>query len=87
MRKGPNDEPLVGGYEYDRLTRAKRYHKFGPGVGKYIKRHFWRRVRRKRLLELRREIGDYDSFGRLGRYTPILGAGICEMGGEQNGAE
>lgn len=59
MRKGPNDNKLVGGYEYERLTRAKRYHRFGPGVGRYIKNRFWRRIRRIwRDKAIMAEIGD-----------------------------
>lgn len=66
MRKGPNSEPLSGGWEYDRLTRAKRYHKFGPGVGRYIKNGFWRRMRRLEKLRTKDELDDlwlYDPRG------------------------
>jgi len=56
MRKGPNDYPLSGGFEMERLTRAKRFHKFGPSVGRYIKARFWRRMRRIVRLQITQEI-------------------------------
>lgn len=63
MRKGPNDEPLQGGWEYDALTRAKRVHRFGPGVRNAIKSGFWRRLRRvwrERLARRLRRDGLYE---------------------------
>jgi len=58
MRKGPNDIPLSGGWEMERLTRAKRYHRYGPGVGKYIKNGFTRRTRRLAREEINNELTD-----------------------------
>lgn len=66
MRKGPNSEPLKGGWEYDRLTRARRYHVFRAGVGKAIKAGFWRRIRRLEKLRAKRELDNlwlYDPRG------------------------
>lgn len=56
MRKGPNDDKLQGGFEYSRLTRGKRFYKFKAGAGRYIKSHFWRRVRRAWRKRIEREV-------------------------------
>jgi len=39
------------GYEYD-WVHGRRYHKFGPGVGKYTKRCMNKRFRRLREYDI-----------------------------------
>ena len=38
--------PLEGGDEYDALTKSRKYHNFGSGVLKKIKRQYNKRFRR-----------------------------------------
>ena len=38
--------PLEGGAEYDALTKSRKYHSFGSGVLKKIKRQYNKRFRR-----------------------------------------
>lgn len=49
---------LVGGDEYDALTRARRLYRFRPGEIKRIKRKFHKRMRRIWRLGQRNEVRD-----------------------------
>ena len=46
--------PLEGGDEYDALTKSRRYHSFGSGVLKKIKRQYNKRFRRVGKQEIDR---------------------------------
>jgi len=46
--------PMKTGYEYDALTKGKRYYNWRPGARAYIKRHYRRKERRwlnRQLIE------------------------------------
>ena len=51
MKKG-RDVPLESGDEYDALTNARKYYRFGRGVLKKIKRGYNKRCRRKAKEEI-----------------------------------
>lgn len=40
-------EPMKGGIEYDALSGWRRFLSWRPGVRKFAKTKFWRRVRRR----------------------------------------
>ena len=48
-------EKLIDGYEYDALTRARKYYKYldKAGKAKKVKRKFNKRIRRKIKQELK----------------------------------
>lgn len=48
-------EKLVGGEEYDALTRARKWHGWRSGMIKKVKRRFWKRIRKEVRMELERD--------------------------------
>ena len=46
--------PLEGGDEYDALTKGRKYHSFGSGVLKKIKRQYNKRFRKVGKQEIDR---------------------------------
>ena len=48
--------PFKGDYEHDALSRkSRKYHKFRPGVVKYIKRQYNKRFRKLAKEQLRND--------------------------------
>lgn len=52
--------PLLGGDEYDALTKAKRLHRFRPGERKAVKRSYQRRARRAAKAEALASASSYN---------------------------
>lgn len=57
MKKG-RTTPLKGGDEYDALTEARKYYRFGRKALKVIKRGYNKRVRRNNKKEVSNETKD-----------------------------
>jgi len=56
--------PMVGGDEYDALTRWRRYLNWKPGERKRIKRRYNKRVRRHVRLDLRLQRNNMPKMAR-----------------------
>jgi len=46
-------EQMVGGAEFDAFTRWRRFLHWKPGMRRWIKRHFWKRIRQHTRQQLR----------------------------------